>query len=325
MPTTADASAPSPLPELEEPKLGDPGLTDLSWRDWGAIFVRAGKEAIDDKVPMVASALAYSSFLAIPSILLITLGLFTIFSSPETIRDLMDRLGTVMPTEATQLLGDSLTRLEARPATSISLVVVGFALAIWGATGAMTVYMDALNTAFDRDDDRSFGRKRLVALALAGVLAVAVALVGILLIFGPFLENWIGEALGIETVLGWLWWGLQWPILVAGLLAVFAVLHYFAPDVSHRSWKFVTPGALVSALAWLAASGGFAVYTSLFSSYNKAWGSLSAVIVTLTWLWLTGLALLYGGEVNAEVERSRRMRAGGAATLASSSAPRHGE
>ena len=182
MPSTADASAPSPLPELEEPTLVDPGLTDLSWRDWGAILVRAGKEAIDDKVPMVASALAYSSFLAIPSILLIALGLFTVFSSPETIRDLMDRLGTVMPTEATQLLGDSLTRLEARPATSISLVVVGFALALWGATGAMTVYMDALNTAFDRDDNRSFGRKRLVALALAGVLAVAVALVGVLLI-----------------------------------------------------------------------------------------------------------------------------------------------
>ncbi len=102
----------------------------------------------------------------------------------------------------------------------------------------------------------------------------------------------------------------QWPVLIVGLLAAFATLLYLGPDVDHPKWQFVTPGALVAVLAWLAASGLFAVYTSMFGSYNKTWGSLAAVIIMLTWLWLTGLALLFGAELNAEFERSRELRQG---------------
>jgi len=105
------SSSTLPQPELREPKLEDPTLADLSGEDWRAIFIRAGKESIDDQVPMIASALAYSSFFAIPSLLLLALGLFTLVSDQETIRDLMNRLDTFMPPEATQLIGDSLARL----------------------------------------------------------------------------------------------------------------------------------------------------------------------------------------------------------------------
>lgn len=103
-------------------------------------------------------------------------------------------------------------------------------------------------------------------------------------------------------MLSWAWWVVQWPLLFAGLLVAFTLLHYFGPDVQHRSWRFVVPGATIGVVAWIVVSLAFALYTGLFSSYNKTWGSLSAVIVTLTWLWLTAVALLFGGEVNAEVE-----------------------
>jgi membrane protein len=302
--------APGPQPEHEEPKLRDPRLRDLTLRDWLAIFQRAGKESLDDNVPMIASALAYSSFFAIPSTLLLAVGLFAIFSGPDTVRDLMDRLDQMLPAEATQLLQDSLTQLEQQPSAGIVVTLLGFVLALWASTGAMSTYMAALNTAYDRKDARGFVRKRLVAITMVAAIGAAVALIVVLLILGPHIEGWVGGALGIEGVLSWLWWVVQWPVLGVGLLAAFAVLHYFGPDVQHRHWAFITPGSVIAVVIWIAVSALFAVYTSLFDSYNKTWGSLSAVIVMLTWLWLTGLALLFGGEVNAEVERSRELRQG---------------
>ncbi len=292
-------------PTKHEPPLLQPERSerfrDLSVRDWIAIFRRAITESLDDAVPMLASALAYSSFFAIPATLLLALGLFTLVSDADTIRDFMERLDAFMPAEATQLLGDSLTRLEEQPSAGLLLAVVGFVLALWASTSAMTTYMAALNTAHDQKDGRSFVRKRLVALLLVAVMGGAVALVVFLLILGPYAQRWVGDVLGIENVLSWMWWVVQWPLLLGGLLAAFAVLHYVAPDVEHRGWRFVLPGAAVAALVWVLVSSAFAVYTSLFESYNKTWGSLSAVIVTLTWLWLTAVALLFGGEVNSEV------------------------
>jgi membrane protein len=143
---------------------------------------------------------------------------------------------------------------------------------------------------------------------MVAVMVLAFALVAVLLILGPSISHWIGNAIGESTLVSWLWWVGQWPVLLVGLLTAFAVLLYLGPDVDHPKWQFLTPGALLAAVMWIAASGLFAVYTSMFGSYNKTWGSLSAVIVTLVWLWLSSLALLFGAEVNAETERSRRLR-----------------
>jgi membrane protein len=295
-------------PQRMERALRDPGRGDLSVRDWIAVFKRAAKESLDDNLPMIASALAYSSFFAIPAVLLVAVGVFSLVSGPETINDLVERFSNFMPADVAQLLGESLQRLEDRPSTGIAMAVVGFVLAAWTTTSAMTTYMAALNMAYDRSDERGFVKKRAVALLLAVTIAAAVVLVAILLILGPYVERWVGDLLGIEEVTSWLWWVVQWPLLAAGLLVAFALLLYLAPDVEHRRWQFVTPGSVVALFVWLVASIGFALYTRYFGSYNKTWGSLSAVIVTLTWLWLTGLALLFGGEVNAEAERSRELR-----------------
>jgi len=144
---------------------------------------------------------------------------------------------------------------------------------------------------------------------MAAVMGAAFALVAVLLIFGPVVEKAIASRAGSAgSTIDVAWWVAQWPILLAGLLVAFATVLFLGPDVEHRKWQFLTPGSLVAAVLWIAASGLFAVYTSMFGSYNKTWGTLSAVIVTLTWLWLTGMALLFGAEVNAEVERSRRLR-----------------
>jgi membrane protein len=300
-----------PQPERDEPRIPDPGLRDLSLRDWRAIFVRAFKEFLDDNGTLLASALAYSTFFAIPSVLLVVVGAFTLLVGPATISSLIGHFSDVMPAQAATLLGDSLNQLDQRPSTGITMTVVGVALALWSTTSAMTTYMTALNLAYEHKDGRSFVRRRLVALGLVAIIGLAFLLVAVLLIFGPPLERLVASHAGSASgAVAWIWWIAQWPILVAGLVAAFSTLLYLGPDVDLPRWRFLTPGALLATALWLAASGGFAVYTSSFGSYNKTWGSLAAVIVVLTWLWLAAVALLLGAELNAEVERSRELRQG---------------
>jgi membrane protein len=304
-----DEPGPTPQPERHEPKVRDPSLRDFSFADWKAIVVRAFKKFMENNAMMLASALAYSSFFAIPSVLIVATGLFTLIAGPQTITHLIQQLHGVIPSQATSLLGSSLHRADAHPGTSLAFTILGFVLAVWSVTGAMNAYMLAINIAYERKDKRSFVTKRLVALKMATVISLAFALVAVLTIFGPVVEHAIATRIGpAGGVLNVAWWIAQWPILLAGLLVAFATLLYLGPDVEQRKWEFLTPGSLVAAVLWIAASGLFAVYTASFASYNKTWGALSAVIVMLTWLWISGMALLLGAEINAEVERSRTLR-----------------
>jgi membrane protein len=277
----------------------------MSVRDWRAVFVRAVKSFLSNNGTMLASALAYSTFFAIPSVLLLTVGVFTLVAGSDTISTLMSHFRDVMPAQATSLLGGSLQRLNRHQSTSVALTTVGGVLAVWSSTGAMTSYMTAINLAYGRKDRRSFVRRRVVAAAMVAVIGVAFLLVAVLLIFGPALERLVARhAGGAAGAVAWIWWIAEWPILVAGLLAAFSVLLHLGPDRDLRQYRFVTPGAVLATAIWLAVSGAFAAYTANFGSYNKTWGSLAAVIVMLTWLWLAAVALLLGAELNAEHERS---------------------
>lgn len=302
--------APRPQPERREPELRDPSLSDLSRRDYQAIVVRAGKEALADGITDVAAALAYYAFLAIPAALLVAVGLFGLVARPGAVDSMMDRLGGVVPADAIGLLRDSLTRMMENDSGGLVMVVLGLLLALWTTTGAMTGLMRGLNRVYDRKETRSFVKQRVTALAMLACMLFAFALSFGLLVLGPVIADWLGGVLGLESAFGWIWWTLQWPVLVAGLLLAFAGVLYLGPNVAHPRWRFLTPGAVFAVVVWLLASGLFAVYVSMFGSYNKAWGSLAAVIVMLTWLWLSALALLLGAEINSEAERSRELRKG---------------
>jgi membrane protein len=170
--------------------------------------------------------------------------------------------------------------------------------------------MWAANIAYDRDENRGFVRRRITALAMVVFALIGFGLLFGVLVLGPHLTNWIGSAVGAKSIVKVAWWIAEWPLLVVGLLVAFAGVMHFGPNVKHPRWQFLTLGAVVAIVVWLAASGAFAFYVSRFGSYNKTWGSLSAVVVMLTWLWLSSVALLLGAEVNAEAERSRELRRG---------------
>jgi membrane protein len=302
---------PEPQPEHGEPTLADPSPRDLSKRDYLAIVVRAGKESMNDHITNLAAALAYYAFLAIPSALLVAVGVFSLVAGPNAIQTIIDKLDTVVPQEALTLIEDSLTRVtEAQSSSGITLIIVGSVLALWTLTGAMDTLMWALNAAYDKEETRGFFKRRLTALAMVILMLVAFVLAFGLLVLGPVVSDALGSAIDLETVVNWLWWTAQWPILLLGLLFAFATILYLGPNVDHPRWQFLTFGTAISVVVWLLASGGFAVYVSSFGSFEKTWGSLAAVIIMLTWLWLSGLALLFGAEINAETERSRELRRG---------------
>jgi membrane protein len=273
-------------------------------RAWPSLFVRAAKSAVADDVPMLASALAFNAFLAIPATLLLIVGLYSLAADESAIVSLMDRFGSVMPRDAVTLLENSLVQLSEQPSAGLTMTLVGLVLALWTATGAATTLMTAINRAHGRDDGRGFVMKRLVALILVVALGLALVSVSVLLVLGPHVEGWIGSALEAERVVGWVWWTAEWPILLVVLLAAFSVVYWLAADRPDRHWKPITLGAATAVALWIVISAGFGYYAANFGSYNKTWGSLSAAIVTMVWLWLSSLALLYGAEVDAEAERA---------------------
>jgi len=283
-----------------------PRLREISLGEWREIGMRAVRGSLADNVPMMASSLAYSAFFAIPSLLLLLLGVFTLVADQSTISSLVDRLTIIAPSDAATLFGDSLHRLSERPSTGITLTLIGLALAVWSMTNAMSTVISALNVAYDRRrDTRGFVRSRLAALAMAFFVGSAAVLAGALLILGPQLQRWLGSALDARGPVHAVWVIAQWPLLIAALLFAFSVVLYIGPDVEHQRWRLVSPGSVVAVVVWLVVSWAFSYYTARFGTYDKTWGTLGAVIVTLIWLWLAGISLLFGGELNAETERRR--------------------
>lgn len=267
-----------------------------------AVARNAVHSAREHELTTRAQALAFSLFLTIPSALLVALGAFALVADADDVAELVTRLESVMPAEAAELLGESLERSTASTGSSVAMTVVGMVLALWSTTSAASSLMEGVTVAFDRRDERGFVRRRLIAVAIVLSLVAAAVLVVGLLVLGPHVSHWIADETGQPTLIEWVWWTAQWPILLVGLLFAFAVVLSLGPDIGAR-WQLVTPGAVVALVAWLAASGALAVYSSRFGSYEKTWGTLSAVVVTLLWLWLGSAALLFGAEINAQARR----------------------
>lgn len=200
-------------------------------RGYFAILKRSVKKAKDDRITDSAAALAYYSFLALPSLLLLALGVFGLVAGDDAIETLTDELGKVAPSETVTVVEDSLRNVTRNREGGIAMIAVGGAVALWTATGAMAAVMRALNKVYDRRETRGFLHLRAAALAMLVFAFIAFLLAFGLLILGPHLSGWLGSALGSETVFTVIWWAAQWPILIGGLLLAFAAILYLGPNV----------------------------------------------------------------------------------------------
>jgi membrane protein len=304
-PLPRSAGPPPPVEPPREPVGASPGIPRRGRvREAADVLRTSVRAALAGNLTDVAASLAYYAFLAIPAALLVAVGVFGVVAGPGTIESLLERLDGVVPDDALSLIDDSLTRVT-ESSGSAGLALVGLVLALWTSSGAMSALMRGLNRVHGCEETRSFARQRLTALALLGWCLLAIVVSFTLLVLGAPLSRELGEALDAQTLVGRLWWGAQWPILGGALLiAVIGILRA-GPASARRDARAELAGAAVAVVIWIVASAGFGFYVSRLGDYGAAWGSLSAVIVMLTWLWLTATALLLGAQVATEVERRR--------------------
>ena len=280
----------------------------LSAREWLAALKRTAKQFIADDCMGLSQQVAFSALLAFfPSVILLV-GLLGLIGAYEELKTF---LGTVAPGAVIDAIDLAQETAAGNPKGSTVAVVIGFFLALWAASGAMTAVIKALNVAHDRVETRPFWKVRLYSIALVFAIGITLAGLFLLIVFGGPL----GEAIARHAHLGgawdWIWNIVRWPLAFCGVLLFFGLVYFLGPNVDQRNWKWVTPGSLVGAILWLVLSGLFSLYTSFSSSYDKTYGSLAGGIILLLWLNYSAMALLFGAELNAELDREADIHASG--------------
>ncbi len=280
----------------------------LKPREWLDAGKRAGKEFLADDCLGLSQQIAFSSLLAFFPAMILLVGLIGLIGAYD---DLKEFVGVVAPKAVIDAI-DIAQKSAAGQKTGASLAFVfGLFGAVWAASGAMNALVKAINSAYDRIETRPFWKLRLISILLVFLSGLVLAGMFLLIVFG----GPIGEAIADRAKLGGafdlVWTLLRWPLAFVAVLLFFALVYYLAPNVDQRDWKWVTPGSLVGALLWLALSGLFALYTSFSESYDKTYGSLAGGIVLLLWLNYSAVAILFGAELNSELDRQADIRAAG--------------
>jgi len=276
-------------------------LSGLSWRDLGK---RTWQEMTSDDVFGGAAKLAYYFLLALfPLLIFLTSAIGLIVGSGTGMRHaLFGYLARVMPSSAFQLIDE--TMREVSQASGAGKLSIGLLLALWAASNGMGAITQALNTAYDVEETRPWWKQRVVAVVLTTALSLVIVIALGIVFGGGKAADYLAASYGFGAAFTVSWKILQWPIALAFMLLAFALIYYFAPDVRDQDWKWITPGAAIGVVLWLLASFAFKGYLHFFDSYSKTYGSLGAVIVLMLWLYVTGLAVLIGGEVNSEIEHA---------------------
>ncbi len=263
---------------------------------------------MDDNLLGRASELAYNFIFSVFPLLLFLLALFGLFAGHGTVlrNDLMFYLSRALPPAAFQLVDRTVA--EVARGTSGGKLTFGILLTLWAASGGMTSMISTLNDVYGVRESRPWWKVRMVAVALTvAISALVISALGVVLL-GGFVTKWAGVQLHLASAAIVTWTILQWPVALAFIVLSFSLIYFYAPDLKEQHWYWITPGSIFGVLLWLAVSFGFRGYLHFFNSYNKTYGSLGAVIILLFWFYVTGLAFLAGGEINAQIEHAAAER-----------------
>jgi len=268
---------------------------------WSELIRRTLKDAIEDDCFGLAAQLAYYFFLSLFPAILFLLALASFFPLQNLTDDISRVLRPFVSPEVLELIRDQMVRLAQQK--SGGLLTFGVLAALWSSSAATVSIVGALNRAYDIEEGRPWLKVRLIAIALTLGVAVFVLIGLTLVLAGPALADYLAQVTGWGAPFKWAWLVLQWP-LVLGLISVaIGLAYYFGPD-AEQDWVWVTPGALAGTVLWVAVSLGFKFYIAHFTNYNAAYGAVGGVIVLLLWFYVSGLALLFGAELNAEIEHA---------------------
>jgi len=248
-----------------------------------------------------AAQLAYYAIFALFPFMLFLITLVGHLPIPNLTGEIMNLLGAAIPENALSLVESNVKAIVSNQRSG--LLSFGIVLAIWSASSAITSIIDTLNRAYNVNEGRPLWKVRGLAILLTLGLAVFIILTMLRLVFGPQIGGWVATQGGVGQVFQVAWNIVRWPIIIVLMMMATAVLYYFAPDVE-QDWKWLTPGSVFAIIALIATSLGFSYYVNNFGSYNKPYGSIGAVIVLLTWMYLSGFFFLVGGEINSEIEHA---------------------
>jgi membrane protein len=269
---------------------------------WMALAKRLWKRINDHDLFGRAAQLAYYFLLALFPLLLFLMTLLGYFARAGShLRNLLLRyLATVMPSAPVKLFHTTLD--EVSNSRSGGKLWFGLVAALWLASNGMAAIADALNIAHNVKETRRWWRVRLVSLGLTVATAVATISALMIVLYGRRIGDVIALSFGYEDSFKLAWRIMQWPIALVFVLITFNLILHFAPNLARRNWRWSTPGGVVAVALWLLVSFGLRLYLNFFDTYSRTYGSLGALIVLMLWFYLTGLAILIGGEINSEIE-----------------------
>jgi len=307
-PETSTAKAGS-APAPDDPRKPD-SPTDVDKPSWKYIARKTLREFTADQCPDLAAGLTYYAIFSMFPALLALVSLLGIFGQAEkTTAALLEIVQGIAPGQAVEMIREPIQELTTSPAAGFTLVI-GLLTALWSASGYVTAFGRAMNRIYEIDEGRGFVKLRGTMLAVTLVSLIIVALLAAMLVIsGPVAEA-VGNVMGLGGAFLTVWNIAKWPVIVALVIVVIAILYYATPNVRQPKIRWMSLGSLIALLIFVLASVGFGFYVGNFSNYNKTYGAIGGVIVMLLWLWILNMSLLFGAEFDAEMERGRQLQAG---------------
>ena len=268
-------------------------------------FKRVAQRIIDDDIFGRAAQLSYYFLLALFPLLLVLINILGYMAQEGTAfrEKLLTYLAALMPSSAIALVRTTLTEIS--EASGSGKVSFGLLAALWAASNGMGAISDTLNTAYNLRERRPWWKVRIISVCLTIALAILILAALALVLYGGTIGEGLAARFGFGGLFTLVWKIVQWPIALGFVLTTFNLIYNFAPDLPRSEHSWITPGAFIGVGLWLLVSFGFRAYLSFFDSYSVTYGSLGAVIVLMLWFYLTGVAILIGGEVNSELSRKK--------------------
>ena len=303
-----DSAAPNP----EDPAKPD-SPNDLEKRSWKYVLVKTAREFSSDQCTDIAAALTYYSVLSVFPGLIAVFSLLGVFGQGQAASDaVLEIVGEVAPGDTVDTLRGPIEQMASSPAAGFALVT-GILLAIWSASGYVGAFSRAMNRIYEIEEGRPFWKLKPTQLLVTVIAIVLLVLAAIILVVsGPVTEA-IGNALGLGEVAQTVWSIAKWPVLAFIVVLIVAILYYATPNAKQPKFRWMSIGALLAIVVLALATLAFGFYVANFSNYDRTYGSLAGIVIFLLWLWIANLALLFGAEFDAELERGRQLQAGIAA------------
>ena len=272
---------------------------------------RTFTEFKEDELTDRAAALTYYGVLSIfPALIALISIVGLVFDPARITKALTDVVSSVGPASAVETFKGPIETLTQSSGTAGIMLIVGIATALWTASGYVGAFMRAANVVYEVEEGRSVFKLRPLQMLVTLLLVLLLALVLVALVLTGPLADAVGSAVGLGSSAVVAWDIAKWPVLLAVVVIMIALLYYASPNAKLHGIKSILPGAALAVVVWLIASAGFAFYVANFGSYDKTYGALGGVVIFLVWVWLSNVAILLGAELNAERERSRQLAAG---------------